>query len=138
MKDTVTLIPPFDHDYIRASLERLTIWGALSGTRGQAPPDLERLVSTIGGIARVGLALKDELSEFECNPVIVTPPPGGRGRRDRFREMTGEPLIDVKAVSKTYDTSDGPVLAVDTTTLRLGTGEFVSIVDRVAAARQRC
>ena len=37
-------------------------------------------------------------------------------------------LIDVRSVSKAYDTSDGPVLAVKPTSLRLREGEFVSIV----------
>lgn len=37
-------------------------------------------------------------------------------------------LIDVRSVTKEYETSDGPVLAVKPTSLRLGEGEFVSIV----------
>jgi acyl-CoA synthetase (NDP forming) len=72
MKDSVTLIPPFDAEYIRRSLERLTIWGALSGGRGQGPANVEELVKTVAQIAAAGSALFGHLSEFECNPVIVT------------------------------------------------------------------
>jgi acetyltransferase len=72
LEDTVTLIPPFDADYIRASLQKLKIWGALSGGRGQAPAAIDALVDTIAGTAAVGWSLRDVLSEFECNPIIVT------------------------------------------------------------------
>lgn len=72
LEDTVTLIPPFDEEYIRASLPKLKIWGALSGGRGQAPAAIDALVQTIAGIADVGWSLRDVLSEFECNPIIVT------------------------------------------------------------------
>ncbi len=70
--DAVTLIPPFDEDYIRASLQRLSIWGPLSGARGQKKGAVDELVRAIAGIAATGLALRDVVSEFECNPVIVT------------------------------------------------------------------
>lgn len=70
--DSVTLVPPFDADYIRASLKKLSIWGALSGARGQKKAAVDELVRTIAGIAATGLALRDSVSEFECNPVIVT------------------------------------------------------------------
>lgn len=72
LEDSVTLISPFDEDYIRASLQKLKIWGALSGSRGQAPAAIDELVKTIAAIAQVGWSLRDVLSEFECNPIIVT------------------------------------------------------------------
>lgn len=71
VRDTVTLVPPFDEDYIRSVLPRLSVWSALNGARGQPPLAVDELVRSIGRIAALGLALRDELREFECNPVIV-------------------------------------------------------------------
>jgi NitT/TauT family transport system ATP-binding protein len=42
--------------------------------------------------------------------------------------MATEHLIDVNAVSKTFEAADGPVLALDTTTLKVKNREFVAIV----------
>jgi acyl-CoA synthetase (NDP forming) len=70
--DTVTLVPPFDEAYIRASLERLSIWAPLSGARGQQKGAVDALVRTIAGIAATGWAIRRVVAEFECNPVIVT------------------------------------------------------------------
>jgi acyl-CoA synthetase (NDP forming) len=71
-KDTTTLVPPFDESYIRASLQRLSIWAPLSGARGQQKLAVDALVDTIAAIAATATALRDVASEFECNPVIVT------------------------------------------------------------------
>lgn len=70
--DAVTIIPPFTNDYIRAMLPRLSIWAKLSGGRGQKKYAVDRLVASIRGVADLGWALRTELREFECNPVIVT------------------------------------------------------------------
>lgn len=70
--DSVTLIPPFDQPYIREALRRLSIWAPLSGARGQQKLAVDQLVNTIAGIAATGWALRALVSEFECNPVIVT------------------------------------------------------------------
>lgn len=72
LNDAVTLIPPFDEAYILSSLQRLSVWAALSGARGQRPYAVDRLVQTIIGIADVAKALQPTITEFECNPVIVT------------------------------------------------------------------
>ena len=72
VSDAVTLIPPFTEAYIRSILPRLTIWAPMNGARGQPKLAVDNLVRTIEGIARVGWALRHEIREFECNPVIVT------------------------------------------------------------------
>jgi hypothetical protein len=47
------------------------MWEALNGARGQPPLAVDALVHAIGRIAALGWSLRDELREFECNPVIV-------------------------------------------------------------------
>lgn len=72
VSDTVTLIPPFTQAYIRSILPRLAIWAPMNGARGRPKLAVDNLVRTIEGIARLGWALRHEIREFECNPVIVT------------------------------------------------------------------
>jgi len=73
VSDSVTLIPPFDAEYIRSVVKQLTIWAPMNGARGQPKLAVDRLIDTIAGIASLGWSLRHELREFECNPIIVTP-----------------------------------------------------------------
>lgn len=68
---SITLVPPFTEEYLRAQLQRLSIWPQLTGARGQAPYAVDALLRTILGISAVAQGMTD-LDEFECNPVIVT------------------------------------------------------------------
>jgi acyl-CoA synthetase (NDP forming) len=70
--DAVTLIPPFDDDYVQSVLPRLGVWAPLSGARGQERLAIEKLVHAIAGIGRLAWSARSELREFECNPIIVT------------------------------------------------------------------
>lgn len=72
IRDTITIIPPFTEAEIRRQLPRLAIWAPLTGARGQQPMAVDALVNTILGVARLGMATRRQLREFECNPVIVT------------------------------------------------------------------
>jgi acetyltransferase len=72
ISDTVTLIPPFTESYIRSVLPKLTIWEPMTGARGQQALAVDELVRTVAGIVRLGWALRHEVREFECNPVMVT------------------------------------------------------------------
>jgi len=72
LHEAVTLIPPFDDAYLRASLEKLAIWAPISGARGHDKLAADTLVATVSKIAALGTALCEEIREFECNPVIVT------------------------------------------------------------------
>jgi hypothetical protein len=65
-------VPPFSDAYIRSELPRLGLWGPLNGARGQPAYAVDALVRTIGDIARAGWAMRGDIREFECNPVIVT------------------------------------------------------------------
>lgn len=73
VNDSVTLIPPFDTEYIRSVLQNLSIWAPMNGARGQPKLAVDKLIDTIAGIASLGWSLRHEIREFECNPVIVTP-----------------------------------------------------------------
>lgn len=72
IQDAVTVIPPFTEEEIRRHLPRLKSWAPLSGARGQRPLAVDALVQTVLKIAEFGQATSAQLSEFECNPVIVT------------------------------------------------------------------
>lgn len=67
-----TLVPPFDRASIRAALHKLPFAGALEGRRGQPSLAVEALVSAIAAIGESGIALREALSQFECNPILVT------------------------------------------------------------------
>jgi acetyltransferase len=73
VNDSVTLIPPFNTEYIRSVLPKLAIWAPMNGARGQPKLAVDKLIDTIARIASLGGALRHELREFECNPVMVTP-----------------------------------------------------------------
>ncbi len=72
VSDAITLVPPFSDAYIRSELPRLGLWGPLNGARGQRAYAVDALVRTIADIARAGWAMRGDIREFECNPVIVT------------------------------------------------------------------
>jgi ABC-type glutathione transport system ATPase component len=46
------------------------------------------------------------------------------------RPPTLEALIDLKQISKIYDTPSGPFSALQSVSLRIGAGEFVAVVGR--------
>lgn len=73
LREAVTLIPPFDEGYLRDALARLSIWAPITGARGQPKLAADELVQTVSKIAALGQVLLEEIREFECNPVIVTP-----------------------------------------------------------------
>jgi len=72
VSQTVSLVPPFDDASIRGALLRLPLRAALEGRRGRPPLALTALVGAIRVIGEIGMALRDTLSEFECNPILVT------------------------------------------------------------------
>lgn len=73
VSDSVTLIPPFDADYVRSVVQKLSVWAPMNGARGQPKLAVDKLIDTILGVASLGWSLRQELREFECNPIIVTP-----------------------------------------------------------------
>jgi len=77
LRDSVTLLPPFDAAGITAALGRLRIAKLLRGYRGRPPADVGALVEAALACARYAAANLEQLVELDLNPVIVRP--AGRG-----------------------------------------------------------
>jgi acetate---CoA ligase (ADP-forming) len=77
LRDSVTLLPPFDAAAIEAALRSLRVAELLTGFRGRPAGDLPALVQTALACARYAEANLATLAELDINPVIVRP--AGRG-----------------------------------------------------------
>jgi acetate---CoA ligase (ADP-forming) len=77
LRDSVTLLPPFDAATIAAALGRLRVARLLSGFRGRPAGDVPALVQTALACARYAQANLETLAELDINPVIVRPPGAG-------------------------------------------------------------
>jgi acyl-CoA synthetase (NDP forming) len=73
LADSVTLLPPFTLDAVRAALSSLKISKLLDGFRGKPRGDVDALVEVVLGIARYAAANVSTLQEIDVNPVIVRP-----------------------------------------------------------------
>src|SRR5580692_10426562 len=77
LADSVTLLPPFSPDAVRAALATLKLAKLLDGFRGKPRGDVDALVEVVSGIARYAAAELATLQEIDVNPVIVRP--AGKG-----------------------------------------------------------
>jgi len=77
LSDSVSLLPPWTADTIRAALARLASARLLQGYRGKPAGDVDALVEAILGVGRYASAHVGTLVELDVNPVIVRPV--GRG-----------------------------------------------------------
>ena len=75
--DSVTLLPPYTHESVKAALGELKIAKILAGYRGKPAGDIDALVEAALGIAGYAAAHLSTLIEIDVNPVIVRPV--GRG-----------------------------------------------------------
>jgi acetyl-CoA synthetase len=73
LRDSVTLLPPFDASAIEAALAGLRVAGLLAGFRGRPAGDVPALVQTALACARYAQANLETLAELDINPVIVRP-----------------------------------------------------------------
>ncbi|HEY2276392.1 MAG TPA: acetate--CoA ligase family protein [Steroidobacteraceae bacterium] len=73
LRDSVTLLPPFDAPSIEAALRSLRVARLLTGFRGRPAGDLPALVQTVLACARYAQANLESLVELDINPVIVRP-----------------------------------------------------------------
>lgn len=73
LRDTVTLLPPFTSESIRATLGRLKVMTLLRGFRGKPAGDVDALLSAILACTRYAEANLNTLLELDINPVIVRP-----------------------------------------------------------------
>jgi len=77
LRDSVTLLPPFDAAAIEAAVRKLRVAELLSGFRGRPAGDLPALVQTALACARYAQANLETLTELDINPVIVRPAGAG-------------------------------------------------------------
>jgi acetyl-CoA synthetase len=73
LRDSVTLLPPFDAASIEAGLRSLRVAKLLAGFRGRPAGDVPALVQTALACARYAQANLETLAELDINPVIVRP-----------------------------------------------------------------
>jgi acetate---CoA ligase (ADP-forming) len=77
LRDSVTLLPPFDAASIESALQRLRMAPLLHGFRGRPAGDVPALVQTALACARYAQANVETLAELDINPVIVRPAGSG-------------------------------------------------------------
>ena len=77
LRDSVTLLPPFDAQSIEAALGRLRMAPLLRGFRGRPAGDVPALTETALACARYAQAHVETLAELDINPVIVRPSGSG-------------------------------------------------------------
>ncbi|MGO9853367.1 MAG: acetate--CoA ligase family protein [Steroidobacteraceae bacterium] len=77
LRDSVTLLPPFDAAAVEAGLKRLRMAPLLRGFRGRPAGDVPALVQTALACARYAQANVETLAELDINPVIVRPEGSG-------------------------------------------------------------
>jgi len=91
LKDSVSLLPPWDHDAIEAAIDRLTVSKLLAGFRGRPRGDRNALVAAIIAVARYAEANLNTLLEIDVNPIIVRPQGRGAIAVDALIRLTKEP-----------------------------------------------
>jgi len=88
LRDSVTLLPPFDAASIEMALRRLRVARLLAGFRGRPAGDVPALVQTALACARYAQANLETLSELDINPVIVRPASLGAVAVDALIRLT--------------------------------------------------
>jgi len=73
LRDSITLLPPFDAPAIERALRRLRTARLLDGFRGRPAGDLPALIETVLACSRYAQANLASLTELDINPVIVRP-----------------------------------------------------------------
>lgn len=72
LKDTAIRLLPVNRDEVKAMLTELKSYPLLTGARGGAVVDLEKLADVICRLADVAAALGDRMTEMEVNPLRVS------------------------------------------------------------------
>jgi acetyltransferase len=71
LKDVSIRLLPVDATQAREMLKELRGYKILEGVRGQAPRDVDALISAMVGLADVFAAHRNHLSDMEINPIMV-------------------------------------------------------------------
>jgi acyl-CoA synthetase (NDP forming) len=72
LNDSTAELAPVDHRQAHAMLDRLRSKALLTGFRGAAPIQIEKLVEIIVAISELAADLGDEIAEIDINPIICT------------------------------------------------------------------
>ena len=72
-RDVAFALPPLTPAGARALLSELKIARLLEGHRGAAPADTAKLCDTISRFSHMVWSLRDQISEVDVNPIIITP-----------------------------------------------------------------
>jgi acyl-CoA synthetase (NDP forming) len=72
LEDAVFALPPFDVDTARRKADALRMRPLLDGTRGEPPRDAAAFCEAAARFSAMVHALREELDEFDINPLIVT------------------------------------------------------------------
>ena len=73
LKDSQSLLPPFDADSVLAALKRLRAYRLLEGFRGKPAGDVPALVEAILAVGSYAQEQLGVLTELDVNPIIVRP-----------------------------------------------------------------
>ncbi|MCZ4353047.1 acetate--CoA ligase family protein [Roseovarius aestuarii] len=92
-RDVAFALPPLSPEGASALLGDLKIARLLEGHRGARPADIATLCQTISQFSQLVWALRDQITEIDVNPMIVTP--------DRVV------AVDALIIAKTAETPDG-------------------------------
>ncbi len=71
LRDTAAWVLPVGPDDVHGMLRQLASFGLLTGARGTAPAELDRVVEVVTRLADIAATLGDELDELEVNPLRV-------------------------------------------------------------------
>ena len=72
LRDRQAALPPFDENWARRLLDRLSLRSLLDGHRGEPPADIVSLLTVIARFSKLASDLGDLISEMDVNPVIVS------------------------------------------------------------------
>jgi acyl-CoA synthetase (NDP forming) len=77
LKDVAIRLLPVDEREARAMLQELRGYKVFEGVRGQGPRDIDALVKAMVGLSDIFAAHRNDLSDFEINPIMVRAKGGG-------------------------------------------------------------
>ena len=90
LKDSHSLLPPWNRRSIESAIDSLKISPLLTGFRGKPPGDREALIQAVLGVARYAQAHAETLLELDVNPLIVRPAGRGAVAVDAMIRLTQE------------------------------------------------
>ncbi len=93
LADSVSLLPPWTEDSVRAGLGRLAAARLLAGYRGKPAADVDALIENILSVCRFATAHLATLEELDVNPIIVRPAGRGAMAVDAMIRLKMQPIL---------------------------------------------